>query len=99
MTLDRARLTPRDHRKPRHIVHTATSCIQGAVSVITGIVTIAIIVIVWALFALHRPDILGAVSRRRSTAAVHRWTVRPKRRKLRPRRRDRLTRDGPHPLP
>jgi hypothetical protein len=31
-------------------------------SAITGIVTIAIIVIVWALFALHKPDILSAVS-------------------------------------
>jgi hypothetical protein len=33
------------------------------VSAITGIVTIAIIVIIWALFALHTPDILSAVSR------------------------------------
>jgi hypothetical protein len=33
------------------------------VSAFTGIVTIAIIVIVWALFALHKLDIISAVSR------------------------------------
>ena len=44
------------------IASRATTGIQGAVSVVTGMVTIAIIVIVWALFALHRLDILTAVS-------------------------------------
>jgi hypothetical protein len=33
------------------------------VSAVTSIVTIAIIVIGWALFALHKLDILSAVSR------------------------------------
>jgi hypothetical protein len=45
------------------IASRARSGIQGAVSAITGTVTIAVIVIVWAPFALHRPDILSAVSR------------------------------------
>jgi hypothetical protein len=33
------------------------------VSAVTGILTMVIIVIVWALFALHKLDILSAVSR------------------------------------
>jgi hypothetical protein len=41
----------------------ATTGIHGAVSAVTDIVTIAIIVIVWPLFALRRLDILSAVSR------------------------------------
>jgi hypothetical protein len=45
------------------IASRAASGVQEAVSAITGIVTIAIIVIVWAPFALHRLDILCAVSR------------------------------------
>jgi hypothetical protein len=49
------------------IASRATTGIHGAVSAFTGIVTIAIIVIVWALFALHKLDIISAVSRRRST--------------------------------
>ena len=36
---------------------------EGAVSAVTGIVTFAIIVIVWALFALDKLDILSAVGR------------------------------------
>jgi hypothetical protein len=35
-------------------VSRAASGIEGVVSAITGIITIAVIVIVWALFALHR---------------------------------------------
>ena len=52
-----------DRDRESLLVLAGESGVQEAVSAITGIVTIAIIVIVWAPFALHRLDILSAVSR------------------------------------
>ena len=49
------------------IARRATTGIHGTVSAVTGILTMAIIVIVWALFALHKLDILSAATRTRST--------------------------------
>ncbi|TVY99982.1 hypothetical protein EAS64_38500 [Trebonia kvetii] len=54
---------PRPPGRLATIASRVTTGIQGVVSAVTGIVTIAIIVIVWTLFMLHRLDILNAVSR------------------------------------
>ena len=45
------------------IASRATTGIHGAVLAVAGILTMVIIVIAWVLFALHKLDILSAVSR------------------------------------
>jgi hypothetical protein len=47
-------------RPPGRLATRATTGIHGAVSAVTSILTI---VIVWALFALHKLDIISAMSR------------------------------------
>lgn len=51
--------TPRDHREPRD------DGIQGAVTTVTGIVTIAMIIIAWVLLAFHRMNISDVLATRR----------------------------------
>ena len=48
---DASRVASRDHREPRD------DGIQGAVTTVTGIVTIAMIVIAWVQLAFHRTNI------------------------------------------
>ena len=58
-------MTPDHARPPGRLVtiaSRATTGVHGAVSSVNGVVTIAIIVIVWALFVLHKLAILSAVS-------------------------------------
>jgi hypothetical protein len=71
-------------RAPATSASRATTGIRRAVSAVTGILTI---VIVWVLSALHKPDILSAVScTPKREWAVRRWPERPERRELRSRR-------------